>query len=193
MLSKCITHAVLKHTWQREGREIQARFCCWTHQSKPRVTPLERKSGGAAPDLWMCRIWGRDKGHAMGKVTQLRGGCCGEQPPTTVTAVGGFSWVCNGYGDALGNICTMWGCFFSFWSLFCIYLYRNPSRLWNWAMYQCYSEPFVFPATNTPELCSPGLWPKLLHPRPYCPISSNNIPSSVYKQTPSKEVHGKKS
>lgn len=123
MLTKWITHTVLKHTWQREGRAIQARFCCWTHQCKPRVTPLERKPGrGAAPDLWVCRIWGTDRGHAMGKLTQLRGECCGEQPPTTVTTVGGFIWVCNGYGDAVGNICTMWGCFLLF-EVFSVYTY----------------------------------------------------------------------
>lgn len=193
MFAKCITHTVLKHTWQRQGQAIQARFCCWTHQCKPRVTPLERKPGeGAAPDLWMCRIWGRDRGQAMGKVTQLPGGCYGEQlqPPAPLSVL---LFGCVMVRVMQWETFVQCGVVSAFWSIFCMYLYRNPSRPWNWAMDQCYSEPFVFPATNTPELCSPGLWPKLLHPRPYCPISSNNIPSSVYKQTLSEEVHGKKS
>lgn len=106
-------------TWQGEGRAVQARFCCWTHQCKPRVTPLERKSGGLLQtDEHVESEAGTECG--MGKMNQLRSGCHGEQPPTTVTAVDGLIWVWNGYGDAVGNICTMWGCFYFLEHFLCI-------------------------------------------------------------------------
>lgn len=128
----------------------------------------------------------------MGKMNKLRSGCRGEQPSSTGTAVDGLIWVCNGYGDAVGNICTMWGCFY-----FLEHFLDTPIVI----PLDCEIRPrtgftvsplcFWQQTLLNSALQSCGC--KLLHPLPYCPISSNNIPSSVDKQTPPEEVHRKNS
>lgn len=127
----------------------------------------------------------------MGKMNKLRSGCHGEQPPTTVTAVDGLIWVCNGYGDAVGNICTIWGCFY-----FLEYFLHIPIIIPLDCEIRPYTvftvSPLCFWQQTLLNSALQSCGPKLLHPLPYCPISSNNIPSSVYKQTPSEEVHRKK-
>lgn len=64
---------------------------------------MERKSGGLlqAGNPVEC---GADRARAVGKTNKLRSGCHGELPPSTAA-------LCNGYDDAVGNVCTMWGCF----------------------------------------------------------------------------------
>lgn len=110
MLTKCITHTILKHVLGRGKGE----------QYKP-DSAVEHTNVNLELLLWRGNQGGCSRPMNMSNLRQRHSVCNGEYEQaekwmswrtTTVTAVDGLIWVCNGYGDAAGNICTMWGCFY---------------------------------------------------------------------------------